>query len=52
MDKSKQPTDITTDGEKIVIPIYGGQSLQTNNSDSKDIQSEEEDKSGVGGNIS
>ena len=47
----KQDTDIMSGGEKI-IPIYNGQSLQTNNSDQKDISTTEENKSSVGGDIS
>lgn len=42
MDKSKQPTDITSDGEKIV-PIYG--SLSGHNSNAQDIQPQGENKS-------
>jgi len=38
-----QKMDLTSKGESI-IPIYGGQSLQANNSDEKDISTEEEDK--------
>lgn len=50
MDKSKQSTDITSGGEKI-IPIFNGQSLQNNNGDQKDISTSEEDKSSSGWNI-
>ena len=39
-DKAKQSTDITTGGDKIVIPIYGG--LSNNNSNNKDIPTDQE----------
>lgn len=41
MDKSKQPTDITSDGEKIV-PIYGA--ISGHNSDKKDIPTEQKNQ--------
>lgn len=44
-----QNTDITSAGEKIT-PIYGNQSLQRHDSNSKDIQPQEEDKGSSGGN--
>jgi hypothetical protein len=50
--KPMQPTDITSKGEKIVIPIFNGQSIQTNNSYQKDIPTEKENPSSVGGDIS
>ena len=42
MDKSKQPTDITSGGDKIVIPIYGGTSVPEHNINQKDIQPNQE----------
>ena len=33
--------DLTSKGEQIVIPIYGGGSIQTNNSNGEDIQPKE-----------
>lgn len=49
MGKAEQKADITSRGEKI-IPIYNG--LSKHDSDKKDIQPKEEDKSSIGGNIS
>lgn len=49
MGKAPQSIDHTTGGDKIA-PIYGNQSLQGHDSDQEDIQPQEENKGGSGGN--
>ena len=43
MAEGNPQNDLTSDGEKIVIPIYGGQSIQGHNSNEKNIQPNKED---------
>jgi len=49
--KAPQSIDHTTQGDKIT-PIFNGQSISKHESDTKDIQPEEEDKSSGGGDVS
>jgi hypothetical protein len=45
MTEGAPQTDITTDGDKIQIPIYGGKSVSKYDSNREDIQTDEKNQS-------
>jgi hypothetical protein len=44
MSEGNPSTDVTSAGEKIIIPIYGNKSVSGHDSNQKDIQPEQENK--------